>query len=151
MLAWGFRRSLSVASVRRLVIVIAVLLVNLPAVHQAWTDHRIDTSGREVEAVVLEARTINGRHLVDYRLPKAFDPGRNRFSASVDDATYELAQESDRLAVRVIAGRPGANRPDGEVTNSLLFVAALSADFILLLIGAMWFYRRRVPTASPSG
>jgi hypothetical protein len=131
--------------VRRLVIVIAVLLVNLPAVHQAWTDHRIDTTGREVEAVVLEARTINGRHLVDYRLPKSFDPGRNRFSASVDDATYELARESDRLAVRVIPGRPGANRPDGEVANSLLVVAALSADVILVLIGGMWLYRRRVP------
>jgi hypothetical protein len=53
--------------------------------------------------------------------------------------------------VRVIPGRPGANRPDGEVTNSLLVVAALSGDFILLLIGGMWLYRRRVPTASPSG
>jgi len=150
-LVGAFRRSLSVSFVRRLVLLIAVLLVNLPAVHQAWTDHRIDTTGREVEAVVLEARTINGRHLVDYRLPKAFDPGRNTFSASVDGATYELAQESDRLAVRVIPGRPGANRPDGEVTNSLLVVAALSGDFILLLIGGMWLYRRRVPTASPSG
>jgi hypothetical protein len=139
-----------VVFVRRLVIVIAVLLVNLPAVHQAWTDHRLDTTGREVEAVVLEARTINGRHLVDYRLPEAFDPGRNRFSASVDDATYELARESDRLAVRVIPGRPGANRPDGEVTNSLLVVAAVSADVIWLLIAAMWWYRRRNPAPALS-
>jgi hypothetical protein len=140
-----------VSFVRRLVLLIAVLLVNLPAVHQSWTDHRIDTTGRDVEAVVLEARTINGRHLVDYRLPRAFDPAGNRFSASVDDATYELAQASDRLAVRVIPGRPGANRPDGEVSNSLLVVAALSADGILLLIGVMWLYRRRVPTGTPPG
>jgi hypothetical protein len=137
--------------VRRLVILIAVLLVNLPAVHQAWTDHRIATTGRDVEAVVLEARTINGRHLVDYRLPRSLDPGRNRFSASVDDAAYELARESDRLAVRVIPGRPGANRPDGEVGSSLLVVAALSADAILVLIGAMWLYRRRVPVPSTPG
>ena len=128
---------------RRLVILIAVLLVNLPAVHQAWTDHRIDAEGRDVEAVVLEARTINGRHLVDYRLPEDVDPAGNRFSASVDDPTYELARDSDRLAVRVVPGRPGANRPDGEVTNSLLVVAALSADVILLLIGGLWFFRRR--------
>jgi hypothetical protein len=148
MLARWFRRSLSVVFVRRLVIVIAVLLVNLPAVHQAWTDHRIDATGRDVEAVVLEARTIHGRHLVDYRLPAALDPAGNRFSASVDDATYDLAQESDRLAVRVIPGRPGANRAEGEATNSLLVVAALSADVILLLIGGMWLYRRRVPTVS---
>jgi hypothetical protein len=130
--------------VRRLVIVIAVLLVNLPAAHQAWTDHRIDADGRDVEAVVLEARTIGGRHLVDYRLPKDVDPAGNRFSASVDDPTYELARSSDRLAVRVIPGRPGANRPDGEVTNSLLVVAALSADVILLLIGGLWWHRQRI-------
>jgi hypothetical protein len=137
--------------VRRLVLLIAVLLVNLPAVHQAWTDHRIDTRGRDVEAVVLDARTIQGRHLVDYRLPRCIDPAGNRFSASVDDATYELARTSDRRAVRVIPGQPGANRPDGEVTNSLLVVAALSADAILLLIAGLWLYRRRVaqPASRP--
>jgi hypothetical protein len=132
-----------VVFVRSLVLVIAVLLVNLPAVHEAWTDHRINVDGRDVEAVVLEARTINGRHLVDYRLPDDVDPAGNRFSASVDDPTYELARETDRLAVRVIPGRPGANRPDGEVTNSLLVVAAVSADVILLLIGGLWWFRRR--------
>jgi hypothetical protein len=134
--------------VRRVVILLAVLLVNLPAVHQAWTGHRIDAHGREVEAVVLEARTINGRHLVDYRLPREVDPAGNRFSASVDDATYELARESDRLAVRVIPGQPGANRADGEVSSPVLVVAAVGADVILLVIGGLWLYRRRRPEES---
>jgi hypothetical protein len=131
--------------VRRLVLVIAVLLVNLPAVHQAWTDHQIAKDGRDVEATVLEARTIHGRHLVDYRLPHDDDPAGTRFSASVDDPTYRLARETDLLPVRVIPGRPGANRPDGEVSSSLLVVAAVSADVILLLIGALWLSRRRRP------
>ncbi|MFL6003669.1 MAG: hypothetical protein ACJ72P_12730 [Nocardioides sp.] len=130
---------------RRLVLLLAVILVNLPAVHQAWTDHRIAADGRDVEATVLDARTINGRHLVDYRLPDDLDPGRNTFSARVDDAAYELARESDRLAVRVIPGRPGANRPDGEVSSPLLVVAAVGADAILLVIGGLWLYRRRRP------
>jgi hypothetical protein len=134
--------------VRRLVILIAVMLVNLPAVHQAWTDHQIGADGRDVEATVLEARTINGRHLVDYRLPEDLDPAGNKFSASVDDATYELARETDRLVVRVIPGRPGANRPEGEVGSSLLVVAAVSADVILVLMVGLWWYRRRVPTGS---
>lgn len=137
--------------VRRFVIVIAVLLVNLPAVHQSWTDHRIDADGRDVEATVLEARTIEGRHLVDYRLPKDLDPAAHKYSASVDDAAYELARQTDRLAVRVIPGQPGANRPDGEVSSPLLVVAAVSADVILLLIGALWLSRRRRPVDEESG
>jgi hypothetical protein len=136
--------------VRRLVLVIAVLLVNLPAVHQAWTDHRIAADGRDVDAVVLEARTINGRHLVDYRLPADVDPAGHRYSASIDDPTYALARRTDRLPVRVIPGRPGANRPEGEVSSPLLIVAAVSADVILLLIGALWLARRRrAPAEEP--
>ncbi|RNM12665.1 hypothetical protein [Nocardioides pocheonensis] len=128
---------------RRLVLLLAVLLVNLPAVHQAWTDHQISRDGRDVEAVVLEARTIQGRHLVDYRLPKDLDPAGRRFSASVDDAAYELARTTDRLAVRVIPGRPGANRPDGEVSSPIFVVAAVGADLVLLLIAGLWWWRRR--------
>ena len=127
---------------RRLVILLAVFLVNLPAVHQAWTDHRIDRDGRDVEAIVLDARTINGRHLVDYRLPEDVDPAANTFSASIDRDTFHRAEASKRLAVRVIPGRPGANRPDGEVSSPIFVVAAVAADVILLLIGALWLYRR---------
>jgi hypothetical protein len=129
--------------VRRLVILLAVFLVNLPAVHQAWTDHRIDSEGRDVDAVVLAARTINGRHLVDYRLPEDVDPAGTRFSASVDDATYRLARSSDRIAVRVVPGEPGANRPDGEVSSPIFVVAAVAADAILLVIAGLWWSRRR--------
>ncbi len=128
---------------RALVILAAVFLVNLPAVHQAWTDHRIEVEGINVEAVVLDARTINGRHLVDYRLPEDVDPGARRFSASLDEATYRHASASHRLAVRVIPGRPGANRPAGEVSSPIFVVAAVGADLILLLIGAAWLHRRR--------
>ena len=128
---------------RRLVILIAVFLVNLPVVHQAWTDHQIASEGRDAQATVLEARTINGRHLLDYRLPNDLDPAGNRFSASVDDRTYEVAESTDRLLVRVIPGRPGANRPSGEVSSPIFAVAAVSADLILLLIGGLWLYRRR--------
>jgi len=131
--------------VRRLVILLAVFLVNLPAVHQAWTDHRIASDGRDVEAVVLDARTINGRHLIDYRLPEDVDPAGNTFSASIDRDTFDRAAASKRLAVRVIPGRPGANRPEGEVSSPIFVVAAVGADVILLVIGALWVYRRARP------
>jgi hypothetical protein len=44
-----------------------------------------------VEAVVLAARTIDGRHLVDDRLPSDDDPAGNRFSASLDAEAYRHA------------------------------------------------------------
>jgi hypothetical protein len=134
--------------VRVLVVLVAVFLVNLPAAHQAWTDHQLATDGRDVEATVLEARSINGRHLVDYRLPEDVDPAGNRFSASIDAETFRGAESSHRLAVRVIPGRPGANRPEGEVSSPLFLVAAVGADAILLLIGAAWWYRRRAGRVS---
>ena len=128
---------------RLLVVLVAVFLVNLPAAHQAWTDHQLDGHGVDVEATVLEARTINGRHLVDYRLPRAVDPEGRRFSASLDDETYTHARDSHRLAVRVLTGHSGANRPAGEVSSPLFVVAAAGADAILLLIAGAWLYRRR--------
>jgi hypothetical protein len=137
--------------VRVLVLLLAVFLVNLPAAHQEWTDHRIASDGKDVEAVVLEARTIHGRHLVDYRLPEDVDPAGNRFSASIDLETFEHAEASRRLAVRVIPGRPGANRPSGEVSSPVFVVAAVGADAILLLIGALWLFRRSHPTAEAGG
>jgi hypothetical protein len=131
--------------VRRLVLLLAVILVNLPAVHQAWTDHRITAEGRDVEATVLDSRTVNGHHLVDYRLPSDVDPDGTEFSARIDDASFARAVSSDVLAVRVLSGRPGANRPEGEVSSPILVVAALGADVIVLVIGALWVLRRRRP------
>jgi len=59
-----------------------------------------------------------------------------------------LALEVKRGA---IPGQPGANRPDGEVSSPLLVVAAVSADVILLLIGALWLTRRRRPASEEPG
>lgn len=129
-------------------VLLAVVLINLPAVHQAWTDRQIAQKGRDVEAVVLAARTINGRHLVDYRLPHDLDPSGRRFSASVDEPAYELAQSTQRLAVRAVPGSPAENRPDGEVSSPIFTVAAVTADVVLLLILGLWLYRRRVPAES---
>ena len=73
---------------RVLVVLVAVFLVNLPLAHQAYTDHQISSTGREVEATVLAVRTIEGDHLVEYRLPRSVDSARTRYSARVDATTY---------------------------------------------------------------
>lgn len=134
---------------RGLLLVLVVFLVNLPAVYGGWTDHQLASRGRDVEGVVIHARQIGDRYLVDYRLPAEFDRARTTFSASVDEPTYETARRTDRLAVRVLPGRPGANRPDGLVPSSLFTVIAITADLVLVLIAVLAWYRRRHPGDMP--
>ena len=124
-------------------VLVALFLVNLPFAHQTFTNAQVARSGREVEATLLESRTVNGQHLVDYRLPKSIDPSGTRYSARVDTPTYEQARETDVLLVRVVPGKPSANRPDGQVANRLFAVVALSADAVLLLVGVLYLRRWR--------
>ncbi len=126
---------------RVLVVLAAVFLVNLPFAHQALTDREISSSGKDVEAALVKARTIDGDHLVEYRLPRSVDPSRRRYSARVDATTYQQARESDVLLVRVVPGKPSANRPVGEVDNSLFAVVAVSADVVLLVVGVLLWRR----------
>ena len=121
----------------------ALFLVNLPFAHQAYTDHQINSSGREVEARLLGSRTVEGDHLVEYRLPRAVDPSRTRYSARVDATTYAQARESKVLLVRVVPGKPSANRPVGEIDNALFAVVAISADVVLLVVGVLLWRRWR--------
>ncbi|MFL6059663.1 MAG: hypothetical protein ACJ72E_00425 [Marmoricola sp.] len=134
---------------RVLLFVFVVFLVNLPYAHETWTDHRITAHGHEVVAEVLDARDLHGSYLVDYRLPAEEDPKRTKFSASVDEVTYEHARDSEVLAVRVLRGHPGENRPDGLVPSSLFTVVAVAGDAVLLLILALALYRRRHPGDMP--
>jgi len=104
--------------------VLAVVLVNLPFAHQAWTDCQVELEGRHVEATVVEVRTLDGQGFVDYRLPVSVDPSRTRYSARVDDETTRQARETGAIGVDVVPGDPAANRPVGEVVHHLLAVVA---------------------------
>jgi hypothetical protein len=128
---------------RAAVLLVAVFLVNLPFVHETWTDRQIARSGRDVQATVLESRSAGDSYFVDYRLPLAADPGRMRFSARVDRATFERARESKALRVRVVPGKPAANEPEGAVRSHLFGVVALLGDLVLLLVGVLGYRRWR--------
>ena len=122
----------------------AVFLVNLPFVHQAWTDREIARNGEDVQATVVDSRSVSGRYFVDYRLPHSSDPKQATFSARVDRATYELARESKALVVRVVPGKPAANEPEGAVRSHLFGVVALLGDLVLLLVGVAMYRRWRL-------
>jgi hypothetical protein len=125
------------------VLLMAVFLVNLPFVHQTWTDRRLERSGVEVEAVVVDTQRAGGNYLVDYRLPRSVDPERGRYSARVDRATYERAADTERLLVLVVPGDPATNRAVGAVRSNLFAVVALLGDLVLLLVGVVGYRRWR--------
>lgn len=124
-------------------LLVAVFLVNLPFVHQAWTDRELAREGRDVQATVVDARRGGGNYLLDYRLPRTVDPKQTTYSARVDHATYDLARVSDALRVRVVPGKPATNVPEGAVTSNLLLVVALLGDLVLLLVGVIGYRRWR--------
>jgi hypothetical protein len=126
---------------RVLVLLFAVFLVNLPFVHETWTDRQIDQHGVEVQATVIDSQVSGGHYLLDYRLPRSVDPKQSRFSARVDRPTYERARETKALLVRVVPDKPEANQPEGAVTSHLFGVVALLGDLVLLLVG-LALYRR---------
>jgi hypothetical protein len=128
---------------RAAVLLVAVFLVNLPFVHQAWSDRELARSGRDVQATVIDARRGGGNYLVDYRLPRSVDPKQAKYSARVDRPTYERARESDAIRVRVVSGKPATNVPEGAVTSNLLLVVALLGDVVLLLVGVIGYRRWR--------
>lgn len=131
--------------VRRLLLILLVVLVNLPAAHERWTDHEVSAKGRDVVAEVVDGRRTGGRNLVDYRLPSSADPKRTVYSASLERGAYDRAMDTRDLAVRAVPGDPGANRPEGEVANPLFLVVAIGADVMLLVVLALARYRRKHP------
>lgn len=120
-------------------LLVAVLLVNLPWVHDAWVEHRISSAGHTVDARVVAASAGQGRYLVGYRVPGS----RRTFTARVEPAVYRRAVRSRQLPVRVVPGSPAENRPVGEVRSSFFVVVAAVGDALVLVILALGWSRRR--------
>lgn len=130
---------------KRFAVVLALLLVNLPAVHDAVTQREISRQGRAVTAVVLDSGRIGGTGFVDYRLPRAVDPAGRRYSARLTETAFARARHTHRLPVRVVPGEPGANRPVGALPDRLFWWGALVADGVMALVLVLWLLGRRRP------
>lgn len=120
-----------------------LFLVNLPLVSQQLTERKLDREGRQVVATVLDARRRQGHDYVDYRLPRDVDRRGTRYSAEVDDVTFEHARSSHELAVRVVPGDPSTNVAAGTSRNHTFLVVAVLGDAVLLAIGILWWRRQR--------
>ena len=136
------------ARTRRLIFVVVMLVVlTFPLVATLVTRARIERSGVDVTATVVQTTTNGDAYLVAFRLPEAIDPDQDNYSAEVDRATYEKAAASKEIAVRVLEDRPAAHRVEGEIRSKAPYVMVAVVDALVLAVG-LWWVRvgRRRPT-----
>lgn len=123
-------------------LLLLAVVVNLPLAHSTWTDAKVERSGVEVGATVVDHRDPGW---LSFTFPSAVDPGRRTWTAEVDEATYADAVESGRLQVRVLEDDPAAYRASGAVESRVPLVATGVADAVLLLLGLlMWRFGGRL-------
>jgi hypothetical protein len=127
------------ARTRRLLFVVAVLLVlTFPLAATLVTRARVERSGVDVVASVVEAAHEGDSYLLAFRFPEGIDPDQRRYSAEVGRATYEKAAESKQVTVRVLEGRPRAHRVEGEIEGKSQYVVVGVADALVLAVGLWW-------------
>jgi hypothetical protein len=123
-------------------LLLLAVVVNLPLAHSTWTDAKVERSGVEVGATVVDHRD---RGWLSFTFPTAVDPRHRTWTAEVDEATYADAVESGRLQVRVLEDDPAAYRASGAVESRVPLVATGVADAVLLMLGfLMWRFGGRL-------
>ena len=129
---------------RRLLFVLVVLVVlTIPLVSTLVTRARVERSGVDVTATVVDTSRKGDGYLVAFRLPEEIDPDQHNYSAQVDRAAYEKAAASKEIRVRVLEDRPAAHRVEGEIDSKAPFVFMAVADAIVLGVGILWIRKGR--------
>ena len=125
-----------------LLLLLLAVVINLPLVHSTWTDAKVERSGTDVGATVVDHRDPDW---VSFTFPDDVDPQQRTWSVEVEDATYDEAVATGRLEVRVIDGAPSAYRGDGAVESRVPLVATAAADAVLVLLALlMWRFGGRL-------
>ena len=115
-----------------LLVGLLVLLVNLPLLHSTWVDRRVQGSGIDVTATVVDDRVVAGQeYWVSFTFPEDVDPDQKAWDAQVDEEAYDDAVASGQIRVRVLDGDPSAYRAEGAVQSRVPLVITLVADLIL--------------------
>jgi hypothetical protein len=137
-------RLFSTARGRRLLFVAAIVVaLALPLVASLVTRARIDSSGTDVEATVVDTSRRGDGYLVAFRFPKDVDPDQDAYSASVSRASYERAVDSGTITVRVLDGRPEAHRAEGEIRSVTQYVVMGAGILLVMMVGWWWASRGR--------
>ena len=122
-------------------LLLLVVVVNLPLAHSTWTDAKVQQSGVDVEATVVDHQ---GDGWLSFRFPEDVDPEQRTWTAEVEGAAYADAVDSGRVEVRVLEDDPSAYHVTGAVESRVPLVATVLADVVLLGLGLlMWRFGGR--------
>lgn len=122
-----------------LLLALLAVMVNLPYLQNAWTQHRVGTDGVVVDARVTDTRALEGGYLVRFTFPEDLDPEGSAWTAQVERATYDEAVTTQQVSVRVLADQPAAHRVQGQVVSRTGLWITLGADALLVLLAlALW-------------
>ena len=123
-------------------LLLLAVVINLPLAHSTWTDAKVERSGEDVSATVVEHGDSDW---LSFRFPADVDPDQRTWSVEVDDPTYDEAVATGRLEVRVLDADPSAYRVDGAVESRVPLVVTAVADvLLLLLVLLMWRFGGRL-------
>ena len=134
----GLRKWLNVV-----LIAFIAFVINFPLLHSTYLRWQVERSGVDVVAEVTETREVDGDLLVVFTVPG--DGRREEVEdavAEVDEATYEEAQETLQLDVRVLPDDGGVFIVEGQVTSRVGLVITLLADlFLVAMVVLMMRFR----------
>jgi hypothetical protein len=130
-------------------VVLAAVVINLPIVHSTWYAWRLDRTGVETEATVVDTKRVppddDGKYVVEFRFDRTLDPEQRVWFAQVDEGTYDAARADETIGARMLPARPGTYEVDGQQQSSLPWIITLLGDVMLLGV-ALLYWRTR-----PSG
>ncbi|WP_426243302.1 hypothetical protein [Nocardioides sp. LHG3406-4] len=133
---------------------LVVVLLNMPLLLSLATSARVASSGTDVVAEVIGGRVYGDaddpEYWLSYRFDADVDVDREAFSAEVDRATYTRARETRELSVEVVPGDPAVHRVEGAEPRRLGLLLTLGTDAVVLLLGLVWWLRRRSAPGSDS-
>jgi hypothetical protein len=135
-----------------LVVAFLVVLVNLPLAMSWWTNARVESSGVDVTTTVTAARNLGTgeepRWWLSWRFPQDVDPEQGTWAAEVDRETWEAAESTGTLTVRVLEGEPSRHTAEGEVRSYAGLWTTLVADVVLVAVLLLVRRSRRRPIRS---
>jgi hypothetical protein len=117
-----------------LLVALAVVMINLPFVHGAWQDHRLDQDGVDHTATVTDHEERDGGLFVSFEVAQADDQPAISGEVRVDRSTYEDAVAGNEVTVRALPGSATVWRVEGETRSHLGLVITVVADVFLLVL-----------------
>jgi hypothetical protein len=115
-------------------IVLVATMINLPLLHSAWQNHRIESSGTQVTGQITDDREVDGQYFIEFVVPAEGDRDRVSGIVRVQEHAYEQAVRTREIDVRLLPDNSSIYNVQGEVTSHVGLVITLLADLFLAIM-----------------